>query len=400
MNTTRISDNIHYIGVNDRTTARFEGLWPLPLGVSYNSYLVTGPEKTAIIDGVEMSHALEQVGHIREILGDRQPDYLVINHMEPDHSGSIDILRREFPDITVVGNALTLGYIRGFYGEGARTRQIKEGDILDLGGDVNLRFAMIPMVHWPETMVTYLPARRTLFTGDAFGCFGALNGAVLDTEMDTERYFPEMVRYYSNIVGKYGAFVQKALGKLRSLEIETVCPTHGPVWREQKDRVIDLYDRLSRYEPLDNGVTIVYGSMYGNTQRMAEAAAEALAQGGVREISVINASCTDLSHTISEIFAHRGLVVAAPTYSDTLFPPVAAVLDALVTRGVKNRDCVAIGGHTWSQRAIGEISARLEACGLNIVAEPVGFKQAPDAGALDRCRAAASALAALLTAAQ
>ena len=398
MRTVRISDRVHYIGVNDRTTTKFEGMWPLPLGVSYNSYIVEGSEKTAIIDGVEASRAMQHIDAIKQILGDRRPDYLVINHMEPDHSGAVRMLRQAFPGIVIVGNAMTLAFNRGYYGIDSQTLQVKDGDTLPLGGDTTLRFHLTPMVHWPETMVTYLEEEQTLFSGDAFGCFGALNGAVVDTDMNTARYFPEMVRYYSNIVGKYGQFVQKALKKLEGLAIGTICSTHGPVWRSQIKEVIDIYDRLSRYEPLDNGATIVYGSMYGNTEIMAETAAQALAEGGVKEISVINASHTDISYIIAEIFRHRGLIIASPTYSDTLFPPVAAVMEAIALRGLQNREVAVVGGHTWSQQAIKAMQQYIDACRLNPVADPVSFKHAPAADSLAQCAGMAAEMARILNA--
>lgn len=398
MKTARISDRVYYIGVNDRTTHKFEGMWPLPNGVSYNSYLVVGSEKTAIIDGVEVSHAFQQIDEIKSILGDRQPDYLIINHMEPDHSGAIRLLRQEFPEITIVSNTQALNMVHGFYGVDGNTLTVKEGETISLGKETTLSFTMTPMVHWPETMVTYLKEEKTLFSGDAFGCFGALNGAVIDTEMNTAPYFPEMLRYYSNIVGKYGVFVQKALKKLEGTPIETICSTHGPIWREKIAEVISLYDRLSRYEPLDNGVTIVYGSMYGNTEHMAEAAAEALAEGGVRDITMLNASVTDVSFIIAEIFRHRGLVIAAPTYSDGLFPPVAAVMDAIAVRGVKNREVALIGSYTWAPQAIKVMTQRIEACGLTNVAAPVSIKQSATGNDLTICREAAAILARKLTA--
>ena len=393
MKTAKISDKVYYIGVNDRTTQKFEGMWPLPIGVSYNSYLVAGEDKTAIIDGVEVSHALQQIDTIKQILGNRKPDYLIINHMEPDHSGGIRLLRQEFPGITIVGNAQTLGMIKGYYGVDDNMLAIKDGETLTLGATTTLRFTMTPMVHWPETMMTYLEEGKTIFSGDAFGCFGALNGAVIDTEMNTDRYFPEMERYYSNIVGKYGAFVQKAFKKLEGVDIETICPTHGPVWREQIPRVLDLYDKLSRYEPLDNGVTIVYGSMYGNTERLAEAAAEALAEAGVKEIEMLNASVVDLSYIIAAIFHHKGLIIAAPTYSDGLFPPVSAVIESITVRGIKNREIALMGSHTWAHQATKVMSQRLDAGGITCVTEPVVSKQAPDDNAFASCRAAAFALA-------
>lgn len=396
MKTAEISGKVHYIGVNDRVTHKFEGMWPLPAGVSYNSYLVVGSDKAAIIDGVESAYALEQIGHIKAILGDRRPDYLVINHMEPDHSGAIALLLQAFPGMTVVGNAITLTQIEGYYGVRDNVMAVKDGQELSLGEGTTLKFTLTPMVHWPETMVTYLQEEKTLFSGDAFGCFGALNGAVVDSDMDTARYFPEMLRYYSNIVGRYGMFVQRALKKLAGVEIDVICPTHGPVWKSQIARVVDLYDKLSSYTPLDNGVTIVYGTMYGNTQRMAEAAAEALAREGVKDIEVFNCSVTDLSHILAAAFRHRGLIIAAPTYSDGLFPPVNAFMEAIALRGLKNREVLVFGSHTWSQRAIDVINGHLASVATEPVAEAVNNRQAPGPDVLDQCREKARRLAARL----
>lgn len=393
MKTERISERIHYVGVNDRTTHRFEGMWPLPMGVSYNSYLIEGSEKCAIVDGVEVSHSLQLVDHINELLAGRKPDYLIINHMEPDHSGAIRILRNVYPDLVIVGNAQTLSMVKGFYGEEGGTLAVKDGDTLSLGPETTLQFALTPMVHWPETMMTYLREEQTLFSGDGFGCFGALNGAVIDNEMDTERYFPEMVRYYSNIVGKYGTFVQRALKKLAGTELSTICPTHGPVWRSEIAKVMGLYDTLSRYEPLDNGVTIVYGSMYGNTELMAETAADALADAGIKEISVLNASVTDLSYIIADIFRHRGLVIASPTYSNTLFPPITAVMEAISIRGIQNREILTIGSHTWAHQAVYEMGRHLTDAKLTTITDPVIVKQAPDSDTLAQIRTAATLLA-------
>ncbi len=398
MRSAVITPKISYIGVNDRTTHLFESLWPLPRGVSYNSYIVDGGDKVAVVDGVEASFALRQIEHIKALLGDgRSPDYLIINHMEPDHSGGVALMRQAFPDIVIVGNALTIDMVKGFYGMAGAALAVKDGDSLALGPAATLRFHITPMVHWPETMMTYLEEERVLFSGDAFGCFGALNGAVVDTEMSTDRYFPEMERYYSNIVGKYGRFVRRALDKLNGVGIETICPTHGPVWRSRAAEVVSLYDRMSRYEPLDNGVAIVYGSMYGNTQALAETAAEALCEAGIRDIEVFNAAVTDLSFLLSAVFRHKGLVIASPTYSDGLFPPVAAFAEAVARRGVTGREVVLLGTHTWSQRAVSELERILEPCGFDYAAAPVVAKQAPGVSELDLCRAASAALAARLS---
>lgn len=389
----QISDHVYYVGVNDRKTELFESLWPIPSGVSYNSYLVVGSEKTAIIDGVEVSHALQQIDAIRSVLGDRCPDYLIINHMEPDHSGAIRILRQAFPDITIVGNVQTLAMVKGFYGVADNFLTVKDGDVLSLGDDVTFKFALTPMVHWPETMMTYFAEEKTLFSGDAFGCFGALNGAVVDKDMDTTPYYPEMIRYYSNIVGKYGQFVQRAMAKLKETAIETVCSTHGPVWHDELPKVIDIYDRLSRYEALDSGVTIVYGSMYGNTERMIEAAADALVEAGVRNISVHNAAKSDLSYILADLFTHAGVIFASPTYSDSIFPPVAAAIEAATLRGLKNREVAVIGEFTWAPMAAKKMGAAIEASEMNLISDPITAKHAPDGTILEKCRALAAALA-------
>ncbi len=251
--------------------------WSLPSGVSYNSYLVIG-EKIALIDTVEEAFGSRLFENIREVIGERKIDYLVVNHMEPDHSSSIAALRLRYPDLRIVGNAKTLQMIEGYYGIGTGTVEVGEGSTLDLGGKV-LSFHLIPMVHWPETMVTWYADEGVVFSGDAFGTFGALDGGITDSQVEPERYWDEMRRYYACIVGKYGVPVQKALQKVGGLPIRTICPTHGPVWQREIPRVVDLYDRLSRYEG-EPGAVIAYGSMYGNTEQMAERIAPGAGRGG------------------------------------------------------------------------------------------------------------------------
>lgn len=390
MNIKEIKAGIYYVGVNDRTTQRFEALWPLPYGVSYNSYIVTG-EKTALIDGVEISQCDNLVKHIKEIIGDKHPDYLVINHMEPDHSGAIKVLRGYYPNMTIVGNAKTLEMVNGFYGISENVIAVKDNDTLDLGGKT-LSFRLTPMVHWPETMMTYVAEDKVLFSGDAFGSFGALNGAVVDEEMDVEPYIPEMYRYYSNIVGKYGMPVQKALAKTADLEIEYICSTHGPVWHSEASMVVSIYDRLSKYETED-GVVIVYGSMYGNTQEMAEAIATRLAERGVKKIKMHNVSYSHLSYILSDIFQYKGLIIGAPTYSNTLFPLIESVVQAIKTRELKNRVVGSFGSFTWASKAVKRINEVLEESHLldtEIVS--VENKQAPGAIDIEKCRALADAI--------
>lgn len=396
----KIIDRLYYVGANDRTTHRFEAQWPLPLGVSYNSYFVKGSTKTALIDAIELSEIEILQENIREIIGTDAPDYLIINHMEPDHSGSMAALHRIFPNMVFVGNSKTLDMLKGFYGvTGERTLAIDENSTLDLG-DLTLTFRLIPMVHWPETMTTYCPEMKVLFSGDAFGCFGALNGAVVDKDMDIEPYIPEMYRYYSNIVGKYGPFVQKAIAKHADVPIEYVCTTHGPVWHEQINRVVGIYDRLSRYEG-ETGVTIVYGSMYGNTERMAEAVASRLAERGIKQIRIHNAAHSHLSYILADIFRFNGLVIGAPTYSNSLFPPVENVLMAIKNRELKNRIVGTFGTHSWAPAGLKRITAMLDECKLlNPEVPAAQGKHAPNETVLQQCRDLADAMADKLLAAK
>ena len=239
----KISERIYYVGVNDRNKTLFEGLWPLPNGVSYNAYLIDD-EKTCLIDTVEVDFFMPFLENLREVLGDRPLDYVVVNHMEPDHSGSLALIRKYYPQVQVIGNKKTFDMMKGFYQLEDGLIEVKNGDSIELGA-LTLNFVLTPMVHWPETMMTL--CGTTLFSGDAFGCFGALNGAFVDEQMNCDTYWLEMVRYYSNIVGKYGTPVQMALKKLAGVKVDYICSTHGPVWHEHVERVIALYDRLSKY---------------------------------------------------------------------------------------------------------------------------------------------------------
>lgn len=389
---TQIQPGISYVGVNDRTTVLFEALWSLPKGVSYNSYLVVG-DRVALIDTVEEGFGSRLVHNIREQIGERKVDYLVINHMEPDHSSSIELLRSVYPDIRIVGNAKTLQMVGGFYGIEAGMQEVAEGDTLPLGGGLSLEFYMAPMVHWPETMVTWCPERRTLFSGDAFGTFGALDGGITDTETDPARYWDEMRRYYAAIVGKYGVPVQKALAKVRSLAPETICSTHGPIWQREIPRVMDLYDRMSRYEG-EPGVVIAYGSMYGNTEQMADRIARELAAEGIRQIVVHNLSTADPSEVLSDVFRYDTLLVGGPTYNGALFPPVAQLLEMISSRCVAHRNFAWFGSYCWAGvavRLLGEFAQRMKWEG---VCDPVEMKQGFSPEIVDPCRTLAQRVAA------
>lgn len=375
MNIRKITPHVHYVGINDRTTHKFENLWPLPFGVSYNSYLVTGSEKVVLIDTVNEGSFHSFLLNIHNEIGERNIDYLIVNHMEPDHSGAIPEILNAYPDLKIIGNKVTLGMLKGFYGvDDGRFLEIKDFETLSLG-DITLQFILTPLVHWPETMMTFVEEENVLFSGDAFGCFGALNGGVIDFEMDTDWYFNEMYRYYSNIVGKYGKPVQMALKKTNNLSVKYLCSTHGPVWYDRIKDVIDIYNRLSLYEG-ENGVTIVYGSMYGNTGHVAEVIARRLAERGIKSIKIHNAGKSEMSYMISDAFRYKGLIVGSPTYSGRLFPPIEDFMTAMEVREVKNKIMATFGSFTWASGACKMMSE----CMGRMKMEPVAtmdMKQAP-----------------------
>lgn len=370
-----IANKVYYVGVNDRNKALFEGLWPLPYGVSYNSYLIDD-EKVCLIDTVEVDFFVQFIEKLREVLGDRQIDYLVINHMEPDHSGSLALLKKYYPNIQVIGNKKTFDMMSGFYGIKDNTIEVKNGEEISLGAHT-LQFFMTPMVHWPETMMTLCKGEVShLFTGDAFGCFGALNGGFIDQEIDTDWCWLEMVRYYSNIVGKYGTPVQNALKKLAGIHIDYICSTHGPVWHKYVDKVIGLYDRMSKYET-DPGLVICYGTMYGNTERMAEQIARAASLAGVKDIRLYNVSKTHHSYILQDIFRFRGLIVGAPTYNAGLYHEMDVLLQEVANRDIKNHYIGWFGSYSWASKAVAAIGEWNEnRLHFEKVGEPIEMKQA------------------------
>lgn len=370
-----IANKVYYVGVNDRNKSLFEGLWPLPYGVSYNSYLIDD-DKVCLIDTVEVDFFVQFIENLHAVLGDRQIDYLVINHMEPDHSGSLALLKKYYPNIQVIGNKKTFDMMSGFYGIRDNTIEVKNGETLELGHHT-LQFFMTPMVHWPETMMTLSKGEASiLFTGDAFGCFGALNGGFIDKDIDTEGYWLEMVRYYSNIVGKYGIPVQNALKKLAGIHIDYICSTHGPVWHENVEKVVNLYDRMSKYET-DPGLVICYGTMYGNTERMAEQIARAASLAGVRNIRLYNVSKTHHSYILQDIFRFRGLIVGAPTYNAGLYHEMDVLLQEVANRDIKNHFIGWFGSYSWASKAVSAIGEWNENhLHFEQVGEPVEMKQA------------------------
>lgn len=386
-----LKGNVHYVGVNDRNKTLFENLWPLPYGVSYNSYLIADDDAVVLVDTVDVAFFEVYLKKIRAVIGDRKIDYLIINHMEPDHSGSISLIKKYYPDIVLVGNKKTFDMVDGYYGVGGERKVVAEGDSLKVGRH-DLHFYLVPMVHWPETMVTFDSTDGILFSGDAFGCFGALNGGCIDKNINTEIYMGEMRRYYSNIVGKFGNPVQKALQKCSGLDIKMICPTHGPVWEEQISEVVAMYDKLSRYEA-EEGVVIAYGTMYGNTEQMAEVIAEELSAQGIKNIVMHNVSKTPHSFILADIFRYKALIVGCTTYNMNLYPEMEALLSKVAARDMKNRLIGYFGSFTWASAAVkklGEYAAQLK---FEVVGNPVEMKQSMSANNEQQARELAVAMA-------
>lgn len=374
----KISERIFYVGVNDDKKTIFEGLWPLPYGVSYNSYLVVD-EKVALVDTVEHGFEADFADNIQQALGDRQVDYLIVNHMEPDHSSLVALMLEKYPEMTIVANAKTVPMLKGYYGTPQeKILVIKDGDSLNLGS-CNLSFYMVPMVHWPETMVTWLAEENTLFAGDAFGTFGKIGSEVVDDADTFIDFRDEMMRYYSNIVGKYGTPVQSALKKLSGFEIKRICSTHGPVWEKCIPEVVALYDKMSRYE-VERGVCIAYGSMYGNTAAAAESLAEELRRLGVpcavHDLAGNVNPGLGLSGALRDVFKYDTIVAASPTYNNGIFPPVETFMKALQARLIKNRRFYALGSYTWAGSSVNLLNEMAASLGFEILGSGLSFPQA------------------------
>lgn len=370
--TRKLTDSIHWVGGSDRRLALFENLFPIPRGVAYNSYLILD-EKTALIDTVDSSITRQFLENLFHVLNGRDLDYLVVNHMEPDHCANIEELMIRFPSLKVVGNAKTLAYIRQFYDMDLenRTLTVVENDTISLGRHT-LRFYFAPMIHWPEVMMTYEESEKILFSADAFGSFGALNGNLFNDEVDFDRdWLADARRYYSNIVGKYGPQVQTALKKLSGLEIRMVCPLHGPVWRSNLDYLLDKYAHWSSYEPEERTVALFYGSMYGDTENAVNILAAGLAESGVKNIMTYDISSTHVSTLIAEVFRCSHLVLAAPTYNNGIYPAMLNFLHDMKALNLQNRTFALIENGSWAPSSAKQMKALLGEMKNMQVLEPV-----------------------------
>lgn len=356
-----VFNEIKYIGVNDHITDLFEGQYKVPNGMAYNSYAIID-EKTAVIDSVDARFTQKWFSNIRRTLASRAPDYLIVQHMEPDHSGSVLSFANEFPNAKIVSSARAFTMMKNFFGTDFADRcvVVGEGDVLTLGKHT-LNFITAPMVHWPEVIMTYDSTSRVLFSADAFGKFGSLDA--------DEDWLTEARRYYIGIVGKYGAPVQAVLKKASALDIDVICPLHGPVLTENLGYYIDLYDKWSSYRPEEDGVTIAYTSVYGNTKKAALGLAEALRRNGCT-VAVYDLARSDMSSTVADAFRYSKLVLATTTYNGDIFPFMREFIEHLTERGFSGRTVALIENGSWAPTAARTMKKLLEECKNLTFVEP------------------------------
>lgn len=396
-NIRKINTDLSYVGASDRRLAKFENVYPIPRGVSYNSYLLLD-EKAVLFDTCDAAVSAQFFENVQAALAGRQLDYVVVHHMEPDHAATLMDLLLRYPTATVVCTAKAAQMMEQFFGaKPANVQAVKEGDTLATGKHT-LVFAMAPMVHWPEVMVTYDSTDHILFSADAFGTFGALNGNIFADEVAFERdWLDDARRYYINIVGKYGMQVQGLLKKAAAMQIDMVCPLHGPVWRRDIGYFINKYDIWSKYEPEQKGVMIIYGSIYGHTAAAAERLATMLAEKGVREIAVYDASHTDVSILVSEAFRFSHVIIAASTYNGGIFTPIENLLHDLKAHSFQNRSVALVENGSWAAQSGKQMRTMLEEMkDIAIVGETVSLKSAAQPSQDEQLAALAEAIAASL----
>ena len=393
--TRKVKDDLIYVGGSDRRLSRFENLFPIPKGVSYNSYVLLD-EKTVLFDTTDESISRQYIENVVHALNGRPLDYMVVQHMEPDHCAMIDDMLRRYPEAKMVCSAKAVGMYAQFYGTdvAARALVVKEGDKLSTG-EHTLHFVMAPMVHWPEVMVTYDEKDKILFSADAFGTFGALAGNIFNDEITFDTvWMNDARRYYTNIVGKYGVQVQALLKKAASLDIEMICPLHGPIWRKDLGLLLEKYQKWSTYEPEDKTVMIAYATMYGNTENAANVLAGMLADKGVKNIAMYDVSETDVSELVAESFRCSHLVLAAPTYNSGIQPKMEAYLSDIKALNLQNRTVAVIDNGTWAATAGKQMIGTLEGMkNMTILENTISIKSALAENQLGALEALADELA-------
>jgi len=370
-----VSNKVYYVGVNDRKKSLFENNWPLPNGVSYNSYVIAD-KKCALIDTLEFGSKDDYLEEVGEIIQGRQLDYLIVNHMEPDHSSMIGWIQKMYPNVKIVANSKAFKMLQSYYGVGQdHIHEVKDGDTLDLGYH-KLKFVMTPWVHWPETMMTYDTTDSILFSCDAFGSFGTLDGGIFDDEINFGFYEDEMRRYYSNIVGKYSHMVQKAFAKLEGVKINFICPSHGPVWRKDPQKAISLYDKWSKHES-DEGVVIAFASMYGNTEKMADYLARLISEQGVKNIRIYDVSKTHVSFILNDIWKYKSVVLGSSAYNAGMHPMMQHLCNELEVLNPKDKNYALFGSFSWSGGGVKTLVPFSEKMSWKMVAPPVEIMGSP-----------------------
>ncbi len=356
-----IRPDVFWIGVNDRTTDLFEGLWPISQeGVSYNSYLVLG-EKKAVIDLAKSMKADEYFTQLEELTDISKIDYIVVNHMEPDHTGLLRLFRKMAPQAVILGSARTKDMLSGFFSIQDNVRVVGDGEILPLGRR-SLKFFSTPFVHWPETMMTYEESHRILFACDAFGGYGAVRDSIFDDECKhLDFYEKEALRYYANIVANYSSRVLDAIAKLAAVPVDIVAPSHGLIWRKAPERIIQFYKKWAECASgkTELGITLIYGSMYGHTERMVSAVAQGISEAGI-PLEIFDAARTHVSYILPSLWLNAGVAIGAPTYEVRLFPPVAEALNMAVSKRILNRKAAYFGSYGWSRGALKELKSIIE----------------------------------------
>lgn len=344
----KINEDLYWVGSEDRRLALFENLFPIPRGIAYNSYLIKD-EKNVLIDTVDYSVGRQFLENVKYVLNGENLDYLIINHMEPDHCSLIEELVFKYPEMKIICNIQTIKMLKQFYNFDVddKVEIIKEGQTFKTGKH-EFQFIMAPMVHWPEVMVTYDKTDKVLFSADAFGSFGALNGNLFNDDIDFDKeWLSDARRYYTNIVGRYGPQVQNLLKKASDIEINMICPLHGVIWRNNLEYIIDKYDKWSKYEPEENGVLIIYSSVYGNTENVVNTLSNYLGENGIKDIAVYDSSNTDVSYLVAESFKYSNIVIAATTYNLGLFPAIEHYLLDIKRQNLQNRTISIIENSTW-----------------------------------------------------
>lgn len=386
-----IKPGVYWVGVDDRETKLFESLWSLPHGVSYNSYLILG-ERKVLVDTVKAEYAEELIENINSVIDVKELDYVIVNHLEPDHSGSLPEIVKNAPNVKIVGTNRAIDMVKSFFHLDQETISVRDGSSLDIGGKT-LRFIEAPWLHWPETMFTYLVEDKILFPCDAFGSFGALGNKIFDDEVDLELFFSESKRYFATIVSKYSKFVLRAIEKVKNLgiDIEIIAPSHGPVYRKNPIKIVELFERWSRDVP-EKRVVIVYGSMYGNTKKIAEVLEENINSEGI-DTAVHDISYGDISFILRDLLNAPAVIFGCPTYDGNIFPPLRHLVNLLEIKRLQRKIIGLFGTYAWGGNALSQLKKILVEMGHEVIEPIVSVKGAPTIDDLEKIKSLAKKIA-------